>query len=539
MTPLAPLAFTAPTINYGLFAPVLFVLGAACVGILVEAFAPRALRFQIQVALSLIALAAAFVNLVLNWGIASRALIDPVTVGQVVTGSLIHDGATQVMWAMLLGFGFVSLLLFAERRVHGGVTAFTPMAAATPGSKAETEAAEAGLEHTEAFPLALFSLSGMLLIVAANDLLTMFVALEILSFPLYVLCGLARHRRLLSQESALKYFLLGSGASAMLLFGVALVFGYSGSFAYDGIVTAVTLSQESDRLLIGGVALIAVGLLFKIGAVPFHAWVPDVYQGAPTPVTSFMAVCTKIAAAGALLRIFYVCFGGARLTWQPVIAAVAILTMIVGTVVAIVQTDIKRLLAYSSVAHAGFLLTAVTGAATTQSGLADGQLGSVGAILFYLIGYGFATIGCFAVVTVVRAHGREATELSQWAGLGRRYPVIGISMVILLLSLAGIPLTAGFVGKFAVFTAAWQGGYWWLALVAVLVSVVAVYIYLRVIIVLFFREPAGEAEVTIAGPMTLIVLAISLIGTLVLGIAPAPVTNVIAQAAEFLHAVAG
>jgi len=488
--------FTVPTLDYLKLAPFLIVLGAGCVGILLEAFLPRKARFTTQVAWSVVTLLAALITLITQWGTKGQGLADP-TPGTVITGTIMVDGPVQSMWTILLVFGLIAVILFAERRVHSGATAFTPSAAAIPGSNAEAEAREAGLIHSEVFPLALFSLSGMILFVSSNDLLVLFVALEILSLPLYVMSGLARHRRLISQEAALKYFLLGAAASAIFLFGVALLFGYAGSFSYDRLAYAVTFSAGRETLLLAGMGLVAVGLLFKMGAVPFHSWVPDVYQGAPTPVTAFMSVCTKIAAVGGLLRLFYAGLGGVRWTWQPILAGVAILTIFVGAIIAINQTDIKRVLAYSSIAHAGFVLVPLVGAVTYQSGLVTGQAGSVASILFYLVAYGFATIGCFAVVTLVRSQGREATDLDSWSGIGRRHPWIGVTMIIFLLSLAGIPLTAGFVGKFAAFSAAWRGGYWWLALVAIVGSVVAVYIYIRVIQVMFFREPAaGSAGVT-------------------------------------------
>ena len=535
--------FTAPTLDYLKLAPFMIVLGAACVGILLEACLPRRARFATQVALSVATLLAALIVLIWQWGSKGQGLADP-TSDTVVSGTVMIDGPTQSMWTILFGFGLISVILFAERRLHSGATAFTPSAASIPGSNAESEASGAGLVHSEVFPLALFSLSGMALFVASNNLLVLFVALEILSLPLYVMSGLARHRRLVSQEAALKYFLLGAAASAVFLFGVAFLFGYAGSFSYDRLAGAVTFSAGQDALLLGGMGLVAVGLLFKIGAVPFHSWVPDVYQGAPTPVTAFMSVCTKVAAVGGLLRLFYVGLGGMRWTWQPILAGVAILTIVIGAIIAINQSDIKRVLAYSSIAHAGFVLVPVVGAFTLQTGLPAGQVGSVASILFYLVAYGFATIGCFAVVTLVRSQGREATDLDSWAGIGRRHPLIGVAMVIFLLSLAGIPLTAGFVGKFVAFMAAWRGGYWWLALVAIAGSVVAVYIYIRVIQVMFFREPAvdlpssvdsaASVDLVTPGTATWIVLILCMIGTLGLGIWPGPVLDALQSAASFV-----
>lgn len=535
--------FVVPALSYLRLAPFLTIIAAASLGILLEAFLPRRARFTTQVILAVVALAGAIGLTAWQWPASGRGLADPASIAGVISGTVMVDGPARAFWLILLVFALIAVGLFAERRLHAGASAFAPMAAAIPGSSLETKAQAGGYEHAEIFPLALFSLSGMMLFVAANDLLVLFVALEILSLPLYVMAGLARHRRLASGEAALKYFLLGAFASAIFLFGVACLFGYAGGFNYLTLAQGVAGSGQSDWLLLAGVGLVVVGLLFKIGAVPFHSWVPDVYQGAPTPVTAFMSVCTKVAAVAGLLRLLYVGLGGLVWTWQPILAGVAIVTMVVGTVVAINQTDVKRILAYSAIAHAGFILLPVVGAFVTQSGLPAGQVGSTAAILFYLAAYGFATIGAFAVVTLVRADGHEATELKDWAGIGRRHPVLGVVMVIFLLSLAGIPLTGGFVGKLTAFMAAWSGGYWWLALVAVAASLVAVVIYLRVIQAMFFSQREADtddlvrADLAQPGVATWLVLAVCLIGTLVLGLVPGPVMSFLRDASAFLAAV--
>ncbi len=315
------------------------------------------------------------------------------------------------------------MLLFAERRLEAGVSAFAGQAAALPGTEAEREASTRGLDHTEVYPLLMFAVGGMMLFPTANDLLTMFVALEVLSLPLYLLCGLARRRRLLSQEAALKYFLLGAFSSGFFLYGVALIYGFAGSMQFADINEAVRNDTANSSLLLIGMGMLAVGLLFKVGAAPFHAWAPDVYQGAPTAVTAFMAACTKIAAFGALLRLFYVAFGADRWDWQPMLWIIAILTMLVGSILAVVQTDMKRMLAYSSVAHTGFLLTGLLGV-QAASALGTDEITSLQAVLFYLATYGPATVGTFAIVTLVRDAGGEATAFSKWAGLGKRSPLV-------------------------------------------------------------------------------------------------------------------
>ena len=333
------------------------------------------------------------------------------------------------------------------------------------------------------YPLTLFAVGGMLLFPAANDLLTMFVALEVLSLPLYLLCGLARRRRLLSQEAAMKYFLLGAYSSAFFLFGIALLYGYAGSVRLSAIAAAASSDTSSTTLLLAGMALVGLGLLFKIGAVPFHNWKPDVYQGAPTPVTALMASCTLVSAFGALLRVFYVAFGQLTWDWRPAMWVVAILTMVVGAIIAITQTDVKRLLAYSSIAHAGFILTGVI--AATAAGLSGS--------LFYLAAYGFTTIGAFAVVTLVRDTAGEAAHLSRWAGLGKRSPLVAACSPSSCSPSPGIPLTSGFTGKFAVFQAAIAGGALPLVIVGVLASAIAAFFYVRIIVLMFFSDPAPDA----------------------------------------------
>jgi NADH-quinone oxidoreductase subunit N len=380
--------------------------------------------------------------------------------------------------------------------------------------------------QTEVYPLMMFAVSGMLLFPAANDLLTMFVALEVLSLPLYLLCGMARRRRLLSQEAALKYFLLGAFSSAFFLFGSALVYGFAGSLLLSDIDAALGARVGQEGLLLAGVGLIAVGLMFKVGAAPFHAWTPDVYQGAPTPVTGFMAACTKVAAFGAMARIFYVAFGGMRTDWQPMFWAIAILTMVVGVVIALTQTDVKRMLAYSSIAHAGFILTGL---------VAADSIGTA-AVLFYLAAYGFATIGAFAVLTLVRDAGGEATHLAKWAGLGKRAPILAATFALFLLAFAGIPLTSGFVGKLVVFSAAIEAGALPLVIVGVVASAVAAFFYVRVIVLMFFSEPASDGPtVAVPSAWTTVGIALGVAATVALGILPGPLLDLAQQASVFVR----
>ncbi|NYI96377.1 NADH-quinone oxidoreductase subunit N [Streptomonospora nanhaiensis] len=508
-----------PQIDYWLLSPMLVVFGAAVVGVLVEAFVPTARRRPVQLGLALAAVAAAFVLSILIVG----ALPAEGPGETLAFGSVAVDRVSVFLQGSVLVLGFVSLLLIAENR--RGESAFAAQAAAVPGSEEEREHVMAGSQHTEVYPLVLFALLGMQLFPAANDFLTMFVALEVMSLPLYLLCGLARRRRLFSQEAAVKYFLLGAFSSAFFLFGIAMVYGYAGSVNFADIAAAVRdgggplFADGGGRpLLLLGIGMVAVGLLFKVGAVPFHNWKPDVYQGAPTPVTALMASCTLVAAFGAVLRVFYVPFGGSAADWAPMLWVVAILTMVLAAVVAVTQRDIKRLLAYSSVVHAGFVLTAVV--AASPEGLAGA--------MFYLAAYGFTTIGAFAVVTLVRTHenGPEAGELAQWAGLGRTSPLLAGALALFLLAFAGIPLTSGFIGKFAVFEAAMAAGAAPLVVVGVLSSAVTAFFYVRIIVLMFFADPAETGPTVVrAGVFTGSAIAIGVAATVVLGVYPTPVLD--------------
>ena len=521
-TAAVPGAIPAPSIEYSQLAPMLVVFGAAVVGVLVEAFVPRELRRAIHLLVTFGALVAAFV-----WTcvIASSATIFAKgSAGHsAAMGAVAVDRPTLFIQGTILVLAALSVLLIAD--ASHDVSTFAGQAAAVPGSSEERESLLAGLVHTEIYPLTLFAVGGMLLFPAANDLLTMFVALETLSLPLYLLCGLARRRRLLSHEAAMKYFLLGSFSSAFFLFGIALLYGYSGSVSLASIASASSGSTGSDTLLYGGIALAGLGLLFKVGAVPFHSWKPDVYQGAPTPVTALMASCVVVSAFGALLRVFYVAFGALSWDWRPAMWAVAILTMVVGAIVAITQTDVKRLLAYSSIAHAGFILTAV--ASSTVQGLSSS--------LFYLATYGLTTIGAFAVITLVRDSGGEADHLSRWAGLGKRSPLVAGVFALFLLTFAGIPLTSGFTGKFAVFQAAIAGGATPLVIVGVLASAIAAFFYVRVIVLMFFSEPVPDGPV-VAAPSVFTGTAVGLgaLSAVVFGIVPEPVLSLANHAATQL-----
>jgi NADH-quinone oxidoreductase subunit N len=539
MTTLLASSMPTPSVEYGLLSPIFIVFGVAVAGVLVEAFLPRRTRYVTQVLLALGGLIAAFVAVI----IVARQL-DPPGRGA-VGGALAVDGPTLFLQGAVLLVAVLAIIFFAERRrgddpaagpgaatatahVPSGLDSFTPQASAVPDSAAEHEAARAGATQTEVFPLTLLAVGGMLVFPAANDLLTMFVALEVLSLPLYLLCGLARYRRLLSQEAAVKYFLLGAFSSAFFLYGVALLYGATGTLSLPGIRDGLTSPPGTppDSMALIGVALLSVGLLFKVGAVPFHSWIPDVYQGAPTAITGFMAAATKVAAFGALLRVVYVALPPLHNEWRPVLWAIAILTIAVGSITAVTQTDVKRMLAYSSIAHVGFILTGVI--ADNPSGLAS--------TMFYLFAYSFSTVGAFAVVGLIRnSHGEEDATTTHWAGLGQRYPVVGLLFSMFLLAFAGIPLTSGFVSKFAVFQAAAKGGAVPLVIIGVIGSAVAAYFYVRVIVLMFFTEPQGEqVHVAIPSFWSKAAIAVCAAVTIGLGIFPQPLLDLTKQAAQFL-----
>lgn len=527
--------FVKPSVEYFELWPLLVVFGVACVGVLVEAFLPRAHRYAAQVVLALGGLLAALVGVVL---VAQdvKTYDDGAARGILAVGGTIAvDGPSLFIWGLVLALAIAGVLLFAERHLDGGVSAFAGQAAAVPGTDAETAAIAANREHTEVYPLMMFAVFGMMLFPAANDLLTMFVGLEVLSLPLYLLCGLARRRRLLSQEAALKYFLLGAFSSGFFLYGAALLYGFAGSMDFAAINEAVRNDVGSSSLLLIGTGLLSVGLLFKVGAVPFQAWTPDVYQGAPTPVTAFMAAGTKVAAFGAIMRLFYVALGADRWSWQPMLWIIAVLSMFVGAALAITQSDIKRLLAYSSVAHTGFILTGVLGLQASDQ-LAIGEISSVQAVLFYLATYGFATVGAFAVVSLVRDGAGETTAIDRWAGLGKESPVVAGVFAFFLLAMAGIPLTAGFVGKLAVFSVALAAGAWPVVVAAVIASIIAAFLYIRVIKVMYFDEPVGDGpSVAYPSVLTATTIAVGAAVTLVLGVLPGPVLDLAAVAGEFIR----
>lgn len=376
-----------------------------------------------------------------------------------------------------------------------------------------------GAERGEFYALVLFSASGMALLGAASDLLVAFVAIEVMSLATYALAAWMRRGRK-PAEAAFKYFLLGAFSSALLLYGTALVFGATGSTLFT------SLSRGSGMLLVVGVGLVGAGLAFKVAAVPFHLWTPDVYEGAPTPVTAFMAAGVKTAAFAVLARVLVSVWGGpqgASMGYGGVITVLAILTMLFGNLLALPQRSVKRMLAYSSIAHAGYLLVGVVSA-----GAAGARESALSSVLFYLAAYTATVIGAFAVVGALErraAPGDEpgdAWDLSRLAGLARRRPALAFAMAVFMLSLAGIPPSAGFIGKLLIFKAAINAQAYGLAIIGVLTSALGAYYYLRVIVYMYMRAPEGSEE-TILSPGLNVALAASVVAVVVLGIGPEPV----------------
>lgn len=509
--------FTAPDVDWGILLPVVIVLGGAVVGVLIEAFAPRKPRRLINLGWSALVVTTALVLAGAQW---IRALLLPEQ-----TGQYISDAWTVSLQIILLFVSLLALLIMADRTDLGDGD-FAAQPADRPGSGEEALSIAKEYQRSEIFPLMLFSLGGMMVFPATESLLTMFVALEVMSLPLYILAATARRRRTQSQEAGLKYFILGAFASGFFLMGAALLFGYSGgSLDFSTIAAGLPVLNNMEWLLLVGVFMVMVGLLFKVAAVPFHAWTPDVYTGAPTSVTGFMAAGVKVAAFGAMLRFYQTVAGHLEWDFKTVLAVIAALTILVGTVAGLVQKDIKRLLAYSSIAHAGFLLIGVLSLVK----------GSAGSIAFYLLSYGIATVGAFGLVTLVRhrdADGNitgQATSLDAWKGIGRTSPVVAGSMLVFLLSFAGIPLTSGFIGKFLVFADGIAGGLAWLVVIALIASAVTAVFYFRVVSHMFLRKPDENVTVVNSEGLSAAAIAVAVLATIGLGIFPGPVIDVLSQ----------
>jgi len=474
-----------PTVELAPIAPELILTGAAIVVLLGGVVFPRLDRL-VWLFVSLAGVAGAAAASIMLWD-----RDGPLTV---LAGAVAVDRFGVVVRLILIGVTAIGLLYghhYLER---------------------------SGEARVEFYPLALFAAAGMTLFSVSADLIVAFLALEILSLSLYVLTGFSQ--RLGSVEAAMKYFLLGAFSSAFFLFGVAMAYGATGSTSLTAISNALAGQTGSVALALTAVGLLAVGFAFKVSAVPFHMWTPDVYQGAPTAVTAFMSAGTKVAAFAAFMRVFNVAFQPLTWDWQPVVWALAAISIVVGSVLAIAQTDIKRMLAYSSISHAGFVLTGLTAA---------GEVG-ISAALFYLVAYALTVIGAFGVVMLVSNQGEQRTSLSSYAGLAAPSPLAAGLLTVFMLSLAGIPPTVGFVAKVSVFSAAIEAGGWVLALIGVLASVVAAFFYLRVIVLMYMRDPeeATEPDPSLLPRLT---VAVPALAVLVLGVFPGLVIGILDSAA--------
>ena len=366
----------------------------------------------------------------------------------------------------------------------------------------------------EYYALLLFSGVGMLFMASGNNLISIYVALELMALSSYVLAGYFKAEPK-STEAALKYFILGAFSSGVLLYGLSLVYGVSGLMGLPELAKLLASAQRSNLLMLG-ILLILAGLLFKIAAVPFHVWTPDVYEGSPTPVTAFFSVGPKVAAYAILARIFYVAFPKFQADWGFVIALVSAATMVLGNVAALLQSNVKRLLGYSSIANAGYALLGVLGF-RTEWGLWS--------VLVYLLAYTFMNFGAFTLVILLESRGYAGESVSDFNGLARRNMPAAVVMLVFLLSLAGLPPTAGFIGKYYLFTAAWKAGYVWLAVLAVLMSAVSLFYYFRIAAAMFFSE-GSPAEVKSSYALTA-VIAVCAVGTLAIGVAPQPFLEVL------------
>ena len=463
-----------PDINWGSIGPELALIGTAVVVLFLDLFVRQGRKDTLGYFTVLgMVIALAFM------------LLESIGVSRPFGGMIVIDGFTRFFTVLILGVAILVTLM----SIHA----------------LRDEEMDAGGYHV----LVLLATVGMLLMVKGIDLIIIFLGLETLSVAVYVLVG---YRKWVNQsaEAALKYFLLGAFAAAFLLYGIALIYGATGTTNLEKIAQYIEATGlGTNPLLLVGMGLLLVGLGFKISLVPFHSWTPDVYEGAPTAITAFMAVGVKAAAFAALVRVF----GGGLLSldfqWKDIFWVLAVFTMTFGNVVALSQTNIKRMLAYSSIAHAGYILMGI---------VAGGDLGW-SAVLYYLVAYACMNLGAFGVVLFYGQKGEANVEIPDYAGVGFRYPFLGAAMAIFLFSLAGIPPLAGFVGKFYIFSAAIKSGYIWLTIIAVLNSLISVFYYFRVTVIMYMKEPVKEVALEYAGPI-MVVLIIALVGTIQIGLFP-------------------
>jgi len=500
--------FTPPDVNLWLILPEIVICVVAVVVMLVDAFARSSQRW-LTGGISLLGILAAAISSVWLWGSSS-------TISQAFNGMIVLD-------ELRLGFTFVFLIVSA-------ITVLVSVA------WVEEDKLPAGEFHS----LLMFATAGMMFMASAGDLVIVFLGLEILSIATYVMCGF-RRTDIRSNESSMKYFILGSFSSAFLLYGIALVYGATATTT--GLPGTTNIAEIARRLpdaqfpllLFAGAAMMLVGFGFKIATAPFHVWTPDVYEGAPTPVTAFMAAGPKAAGFASFMRVFVFAFplvaiaGSANIAsqlhaaWVGALVVIAIITMTVGNVVAIAQNNVKRMLAYSSIAHAGYALVGfvAAGAATDI----EKRNGAISAVIFYLLTYAVMNLGAFAVVQLIARSDDRRTEVEDYNGIGFKSPWLAFSLSIMLLSLLGMPLTAGFIGKVVVFRAALDEGYYLLVVIGVLNTAISAYYYLRLIVVMFFRERTTSWAAPRVPVSVGVALAVTILGVLYLGLFPNRVIN--------------
>ncbi len=478
-----------PIIDMAIVAPMLTVFGWATALLLVDLFAVADDNKRVTGYLAIAGLVVTGIVAVL---VGARGEVPATTEGMPFDGMVVHDNFALLLTVLFVVVGIIGIAISLD---------YLP---------------RQGIEQGEYYPLMMFAVGGMMLLAQSTDLIMLFLGVELLSITLYILTAFAYPRQS-SEEAAMKYLLLGAFASGFLVYGIALLYGATGTVNLIEIGQQAELSRMSEHeiLLLAGGGLVLVAFGFKVALVPFHMWTPDVYEGAPTPVTAFMSVGTKAAAFAALLRILLIAMPALEQFWMPVVGGMAVLTMVVGNVGALSQTNVKRMLAYSSVAHAGYIVPGVMAAL-------DPAARGVEAFLFYLVAYALSNLGAFAVIIALEQRGEAAWSLDDFSGLWRRQPALALAMAVFLLSLAGVPPTAGFVGKFYLFAAAWQSGLWLLVLVGLLTSALAVFFYLRIIVRMFMEEPVREVQPFLFGGVS-VSIVIAVVGTIVFGLLPTPI----------------
>ena len=477
------MSLSVPDLNLRVIAPALIVAISAIIVLLGELVTPAARKRWLGY-VSILGLVVAAVAAIGLWGPSVSAF----------RGMVIADNFGIFLSVVILIGAALSILLSMDF-IHGHK-----------------------IEQGEYYVLLLAAVSGMLIMATATDLIIVFLGLELLSLPLYILAAFQREKGP-SLEAGMKYFLLGAFSSAFFLYGVALIYGATGTTQLESLAKFLKPSSAPNDLLLIGFGLLLAGFAFKVALVPFHWWTPDVYEGAPTAVTAFMSVGVKAAAFGAFFRAFLVAVPAPAIDWRIALAVIAVLTMTLGNVAALLQSNIKRMLAYSSIAHAGYILIAL---------VAAGSNGTTGA-LFYLLAYTVTNLGAFGAIIALSDGERERVNVSDFAGAARKHPLVGAVMAICLLSLAGFPPFAGFIGKFLIFGAAVENGWAWLAVVGVLNSLISVYFYLRPVVQMYMKEPVEGWDNVRVAPLVGLALALAVLAVIALGLFPSPAIFVFAM----------